>query len=226
MEVEEPRRVTFAARTDCHYLLRAPDRIDERTALVVTLHGFGSTPEAMLRLTAPLVGERHMIASLEGPHQFYASLKSLEVLCGWGTRRHPEEMIRLHHQMVETTLEQCGREFGIPPRRRVLAGFSQPVSLNYRYAATCPDAAGGVLAMCGGVPGDWEQGPYRPMGAAVLHISREDDEYYPVETVRRFPERLRLRAEDVEFHLMPGGHRVPSKAAPIVQRWLERILQT
>ena len=45
---------TFSARLDSHYLLQAPDLVDARTPLVVTLHGFGANPETMLRLTARL----------------------------------------------------------------------------------------------------------------------------------------------------------------------------
>lgn len=223
-EGEQPRHNSLSARIDCHYLVRVPESITERSALVVTLHGFASTPEAMLRLTAPLVGAGHVIAAPEGPHQFYASLRTLDVVCGWGTRRHPEETVRLHHHVVRTVLEQCGREFGIPPERCVLAGFSQPVSLNYRFAAACPDAVRGVIGLCGGAPGDWEQGSCGNVRAALLHIARSADEYYPVEAIGRDVERLRLCARDVEFHLLEGGHRVPSKAAPIVQSWLARIL--
>ena len=32
---------------------------------------------------------------------------------------------------------------------RILVGFSQSVSLNYRFAATCPDAVRGVIAGVG-----------------------------------------------------------------------------
>ena len=28
---------------------------------------------------------------------------------------------------------------------------------------------------------------------------------------------------DVEFHLMEGGHRFPSKAGPLVERWIARV---
>ncbi|MFB3828064.1 MAG: alpha/beta hydrolase [Bryobacteraceae bacterium] len=225
MSCEEPRRATFSARIACQYLLHVPDAVDSRTALIVALHGFASTPEAMLTLTCGLAGARHVIAALEGPHQFYLSTKTEETACGWGTHRHPMETIRLHHDMVRTVLEEAGSEFNIPRSRRVLAGFSQPVALNYRFAATFPEAAGGVIALCGGLPSDWEEAPYHKVQAAVLHIARKSDEFYPVKVVEQYPERLRMRADDVEFHILEGSHRVPSKAGPIIRPWLERIVR-
>ena len=64
----------------------------------------------------------------------------------------------------------------------------------------------------------------RTVTAALLHVARREDEFYKPEVTERFAARLRLRASDVEFHMLEGGHRFPSKARPIVERWLERIV--
>ena len=221
--MDDVRHCTFSARLDCHYLLRPPEPVDEQSLLVVTLHGFSSNPEVMLRLTALLFGERHVIASVQGPNQFYLGLHSSDVGFGWGSNRHAESAIRLHHEMVLHVLNEAGRAYGIPPERRVLAGFSQPVSFNYRFAATHPSAVRGVVALCGGMPSDWETADYRPVTASVLHIARRADEYYPPDVTERYPDRLRTRCRDVEFHLLDGGHRVPSKAAPLVEQFTARL---
>lgn len=148
----------FSARLDCHYLLRAPDVVDPQTPLVVTLHGFGARPEAMLFLTERLFPTQPVIASVQGPFQFFRDVASREVGYGWITGHHPAESIRLHRDMVSHVLEEVGAEFGIPPARRLLVGFSQSVSMNYRFAATRPDAVHGVIAICGGIPSDWDAG--------------------------------------------------------------------
>ncbi len=223
MSLDAPRNCTFTAPLDCHYLLHTPEEISDATLLVLALHGFAGTPAEMLRLTANLVGEHHVIASVQAPNQFYLSLKKSDVGYGWGTNRQTESSIRLHHEMVQHVLNQAGRECGIPCQRRVLVGFSQPVALNYRFAATCPESVGGVIGLCGGVPGNWEQGPFQPVQARLLHIARSEDEYYPREVAAKFSGRLRLRAADVEFHMIDGPHRFPSKAAPIVSRWLDAL---
>jgi len=105
-------------------------------------------------------------------------------------------------------------------------GFSQPVGLNYRFAATHPDVVRGVIGVCGGVPRDWQDPKYKPVSAALLHISRDADEFYPVASANTFADRLRERAADVEFHMIPGTHRFPSQAAKIIRPWLKRVFGT
>jgi phospholipase/carboxylesterase len=223
-EMSDVPHRTFSARLDCHYLLRAPDVVDSETALVVTLHGFGANPETMLPLTERLFEAKPVVAALQGPNQFFLGEKNREVGYGWITSSHPAESIRLHRDMVLHVLEEAGREFGINPKRRLLAGFSQAVSLNYRLAATCPEAVRGVIAICGGMPSDWEEGDYRPVKAALLHIARREDEYYPPAVTEHYPARLKRRASDVEFQMLDGGHRMPSEGHRVVDPWLRRTL--
>jgi len=218
------RQCTFAARLDCHYLLRQPDIVDSRTILVVALHGFGQNPETMLQQTAGLFGSAPVIASMQGPNQFFLDRETFKVGYCWNTNRHTGSSIRLHHEMVRHVLSEAGREYGIPAERRILLGFSQPVSLNYRFAATCPEAVRGVVGVCGGLPGDWETGRYSPVRASVLHIARRQDEFYPAAITEQYPEKLRLRIVDLEFHLLEGSHRIPSQGHTVVEGWLKRIL--
>lgn len=215
---------SFSARLDCHYLLLAPDTVDGRTPLIVALHGFGANPENMLQLTARLFVNSAVIASIQGPNQFFLEPSTREVGYGWITSRRPAESIRLHHEMVRLVMEEAGGQFNIPSERRILVGFSQSVALNYRFAATHPDAIRGVAGICGGLPSDWEGGTYQRISASVLHISRRGDEYYPPAVTADYAERLRRRAADVEFHLIEGKHQVPSEGSRIIGPWLTRIL--
>jgi predicted esterase len=214
----------FTAQLECSYLLHVPQGAPE--LLVLALHGYGSSPEAMLRLTRPLVGDQHVLATLQGPNQHYAApmpSASTAPAYNWGIREHHAAAVRLHHSMLLTVLRRLRERFGLPASRCVLVGFSQPVGLNYRFIGTHPEEAGGVIGICGGVPRDWEEPKYQAVTAPILHIARHEDEFFPAETARGFPDRLRAHAASVEFHMMPGGHRFPSKAAGIVQPWLTRV---
>lgn len=207
------------------YLLSVPHSLSDRTVLVLALHGFGSNPETMLRLALPAVGDDCIVASVRAPNQGYVTGNPAteEVGYNWGTRHHPELNIRLHHDIVRAVAAQLRDRFTIPARRTVLLGFSQPVGLNYRFIGTHPEAAGGVIAICGGVPKDWEEAKYHEVTAPVLHISRSEDEFFPADVCRRHPDRLRSHCTDVEFHLLPGGHRFPSKAGPLIREWLKKV---
>jgi len=217
----ETRAFTLPLR--CRYLLRRPEQTSGDTLLVIALHGHAMTPEKMLDLTAPLVGDRHILAAPQGPYQLWVNQDGgprSEVAFHWSTRFEPEHSRRLHHDMILRILE----ETSVPAERAVLVGFSQPVSLNYRFLCTHTAAVRGAVAICGGIPGDWETAPYERTPAAVLHIATRGDEYYSPSVTQQYPERLRRHIPEVEFHLLEGGHRIPSAARGIVQGWLERIV--
>ncbi len=214
---------TFSVRMDCHYLVRAPQEVTASTLLVTTLHGFGQNPEVMLQLTESLLGSKHLIAALQAPSQFYLAQQSNEVGYCWATHKHSDSSVRMHHEMLLYVFEAVEREWSIPAARRLLVGFSQPVGMNYRFAATYPEAVRGVMGLCGGVPKNWEEGPYQKVSAALLHIARREDEFYPPSVTEHYGGRLRRRADDVEFHMLEGGHRFPSKAGPVVEKWIGRL---
>jgi predicted esterase len=220
---ESVQHCTFTARLDCHYLLYEPEFVTEKTLLVATLHGFGQNPDAMMRYTRTILGERHIIAAVQGPNQFFLDQGATEVGYCWITNRHAESSIRLHHDMLHHVLNEVGQQAGIPANRRMLLGFSQPVGLNYRFAATYPDAVRGVIGICGGLPKNWEDGPYGKTSAALLHIARREDEIYKPQVTELYAGRLKLRADDVELHMLEGGHRFPSKAGPLVENWIARV---
>jgi predicted esterase len=225
-------RHSTAVPSEAEYLLYVPDKVCERTLLVLALHGYGSNPEAMLRLSEmALGGEDAIIASLRGPNQHYLSSGALgtpmpgsEVGYNWGTTKHAAQNIELHHRIVRTISAELQARFAIPVRRTLLMGFSQPVGLNYRFIGTHPgESAGGVIAMCGGVPKDWEEDKYARVEAPILHIARSEDEFFPEAVARGFPERLGAHAANVEFHMLPGKHRFPSKAQGIIREFAGKL---
>lgn len=222
MSPEKFERRSFDARLECHYLLQSPSTITEQTLLVLALHGYSSNPQVMLRLTRALLGPGPVIASIQAPSEFYPSnAPDSEVGYSWATKAHIQSAVRLHHEMLLQVID----ETEIPAERRILIGFSQPVGLNYRFAANHASAVRGVIGVCGGIPKDWETGEYGDVSAALLHIARREDEIFPPAVTEKFPDRLRVHADDVEFHMLEGGHRFPSKAGSLVEQWLQRILR-
>jgi len=181
-------------------------------------------PLTMLHLTKPILPESAAIASIQAPNQFYLtqSPSHSPTAYNWGTRAHGDASIALHHQIVLHVSNEMRNRCGVPVSRTILLGFSQPVGFNYRFAATFPNDIGGIIGICGGVPKNWETGPYGRVSAPILHIARDEDQFFPSSVTADYPRRLRTRAADVEFHSLPGGHRFPSKARSLVVPWLER----
>jgi predicted esterase len=205
----------------CRYLVRPGTAPPERSLVFLALHGHAMTPELMLGLTAPLIGEEHTIAALQGPYQIWVNAEDTprsKVAFHWATSFEPEHSRRLHQQMILRVLEECR----VDPARAVLVGYSQSVSLNYRFVCAHPEAVRGVIGICGGLPGDWDQETARS-NAAALHICTREDQYYPTSVTDTYAERLRRRIADVEVHTLEGGHRIPSAAAGPIRAWVERV---
>jgi len=221
-----PEECTFPLTIDGHFMLHVP--AEPSDLLILALHGYGMNARTMLDLTLMVTGKHRLVASIQAPNQFYLRDKPGDSPVGynWGTRNHGTASIRTHHHIVRQVRRQMEQRFGIPSARTVLLGFSQPVGYNYRFAATFPDEVAGVIGICGGVPKDWETGDYGSVSAALLHIAREEDEFFPGAVTSVYEKKLRTRAAHVEYHLLAGGHRFPSKGAAIIEPWLQRVFSS
>ena len=187
--------------------------------------------DAVARLANPqvrilVVGKDETIASLAGPNEQFLDPNPSTSAIGynWGTRNHWAEAIRLHHSMLNTVLPTLHSDLGIPAARTLLLGYSQSVGLNYRFAGTYPKAIGAVVGICGGVPKDWEESDlYQRVTSPILHIARDQDEFFPAEVAAGFKKRLETHATDVTFQMLEGPHRFPSKAADVIVPWMKRV---
>src|SRR5262249_37324679 len=118
------------------------------------------------------------------------------------------------------TLAQSGQA---DPSRVFLLGFSQAVGVNFRFAFTHAHLIRGIVAICGGTPGDWEiEGKYESGSIDVLCIAAERDEYYTPERMRQNAEALRRRARSVELRFFDSGHEVPRDSYAVIDQWLAR----
>jgi predicted esterase len=131
-----------------------------------------------------------------------------------------EETLRLHHQTLLAVIEDTARDYSIDRRAIFLIAFSQSVSLNYRFAFTHPNLIRGIVAVCGGIPGDWNEDKYQPSATDALIIAGETDEFYPIERTRTFKDAIARRARAVEFRSFPAGHVFPRESLPLINDWM------
>ncbi|WP_321476584.1 hypothetical protein [uncultured Paludibaculum sp.] len=217
---------SFFIRRPARYLLDVPTPTgDGAPVLVVALHGYGMNPAEMLGFTRNLLGPAPVIASLEGPNSVFLGKDPRAARSGfhWGTRETTEFHIDVHHQMVQGMVDLLRERFPAGPERFLLLGYSQSVGLNYRFVAANPRVFHGVIALCGGVPGNWDASGGDRIESALLHLARSEDEFFPAADAPAVEMRLRRRAADVTFHMEPGRHRFPLKAFGPVRAWVDRV---
>ena len=193
--------------------------------LLIAVHGYGASKRQMMREAQAIVPEGFAVASLQGPHQHLKDPKEtggpLRFGFGWLTNFRPEESVAVHHRALLDLIDSLTAE-GIADHRRIfLLGFSQSCALNYRFAFTHPKVLRGVIGICGGIPGDWDQSDlYQPTAAAVFHLTGERDEFYPPARTAGYAAQLRTRASDLEYRGYDAGHEIVQAMRDDVRSWL------
>lgn len=215
---------TLAFESKLYYDLYAPT--DAPAPLLIALHGYGSSKAWMMREARQHAPEGFAVAALQGPHQHIKEPREpggpLRYGFGWLTSFRPEDSIAIHQRALLDLIDALVGE-GVARRDRVfLLGFSQSCALNYRFAFTHRERLRGVVGICGGMPGDWDESIlYGETAASVLHLYGERDEFYPPARVADYGERLRRRASDVEVRAYDAAHEFVPAMRGDVRAWLE-----
>lgn len=204
-----------------HYALYTPAMPEPAPALIVSLHGYAQTGKVAMQY-ARRIREDWAIAALQAPHpNFSLSRQDRRLGFGWVSDFNAQEGIRNHHDFVRTVIERAFAAGVIAQPRAFLFGFSQSVSLNYRFAAAQPDYVQGIIAVAGAAPSDWEVAPEVKLAMPVLHIAPSEDEAYPLERAKGFKHKLEQHFSNLIWHEEAGGHRVPRAAYPLIKNWLD-----
>ncbi|HKQ52315.1 MAG TPA: hypothetical protein VJT74_08110 [Pyrinomonadaceae bacterium] len=216
---------TLSAEVRLYYDLHVASQ--NPAPLLVALHGYGASKRQMMREARLMAPENFAVASLQGFHQHIREPREtggpLRYGFGWVTNFHPEDSIALHHQAILSLITSLVDERIADASRVFLLGFSQSCALNYRFAFTHAERLRGVVGICGGLPGDWDESLlYRQTRAAVLHLTGERDEFYPPARVRPYTEQLGQRAGDVEVRAYDAGHEITAPMREDVRAWLSK----
>jgi phospholipase/carboxylesterase len=133
----------------------------------------------------------------------------------------PEESVALHHSAVREIIRHAENSGRVDTSRVFLLGFSQACGVNFRFAFTHSDLIAGVVAICGGIPGDWDTGEkYSGSSIDVLYISGERDEFYSPQRIEDYAAALRTRARSVSLRILSSGHEVSRESYSIMDEWL------
>lgn len=214
---------TLTAEIKLFYDVHQPEVVP--APLLIALHGYGANKRQMMREARQLAPDTFAIASLQGFHQHIKEPKEeggpLRFGFGWLTNFHSEDSVAIHHHALLELMATLVDEGVADPKRIFLLGFSQTCALNYRFAFTHANVLRGVIGICGGMPGDWETSDrYEPTQASVFHLAGTRDEFYGPARMADYKERLRLRAEDVEFKSYDAAHEMVPPMRDDLRGWL------
>ena len=214
---------TLQARINLYYDLQPAS--NSPAPLLIALHGYGAFKEQIMREAQLMAPDNFAIASVQGFHQHIKEPRQpggpLRYGFGWLTSYRSEESVAVHHQALLDLIRILTEEGVADPSRVFLLGFSQSCAVNYRFAFTHPERLRGVIGICGGLPGDWdESGLYREASFDVFHLAGTRDEFYGPERVANYEQQLGQRARSVKFKSYDAAHEIVPEMRTDVKQWL------
>lgn len=176
----------------------------EADFVVLTVHGRGHTPEFMRDAAARFGPAPVRFYAPEAPGNTWYPLPFLEPIEG----NQPDLDRSLH------TLDACVEhlaEFGFPPERLVLWGFSQGACLLAQYALTRATRYAGLALFTGGHigPDPFPAASGTPLADVPAVVrSIEDDPWVPRYRVEETAVLLAERGASVDLRIDPGSEHI------------------
>ncbi len=176
--------------------------------LLLALHGYGqSAPEMALKLQ-PLASAGILVAAPQAPNHFYLRMRDRRVGFTWLTRYQRDESMADIVDYLHRFLQLLDRDYAIDFKRLYLLGFSQGVSIAYRFWVHGKHQPAGLFACGADLPPDVEQrlGDVAPMPVHILHGTR--DELVPMQKPRHAQAKLTEAGFPVEFRRFDAAHEI------------------
>jgi predicted esterase len=214
--------LTLKAEISLYYDVYVPENIDTPAPLLIAVHGYGQHKGWIMREARAIAGDKFVIAALQGPHQhFQQTGERYRTGFAWLTDHRPEEYIRLHHKFVLDVIDRLAAENLIDRSRVVLDGYSQARALIFRCALTHPNVLRGLIAACGGIPGDLDTNPlYKPFYAETFYLFGDDDEFYPKEKFLEFDQKLTSRLPNYRSKHYNAKHEITDEMREDMKKFL------
>ena len=188
---------------------------------LIALHGFGQKCKGFMRDFAPLRDRNILVVAPQGPHQFYMQLEPKKVGFNWLTIYEKENSIRDFVAYMDRLLDALDAQYG-PVRDTVfLLGFSQGVSMAYRFASSGIIAPRGLIACCADLPADVAEKLPGLTPFPVLLAHAEDDPVIPLSKAEDAEAQLKANAFPVERLRYSGGHALPEEVIGRIGDWIE-----
>jgi len=215
-----------SVRTAAYYAIQYPETgLNQDTRSLVVLHGWGQSSASFMRKFASLKHHNILVVAPQAPHQFYLDQATRKVGFGWLTSFDRDRGVATAVTALDSIFREIEEALGFPFVPVVL-GFSQGVSMAWRYAAlgACPVA--GVVACGGDFPADVEAvlAARGPVPTMLVHGT--DDVIVPIAKGNAAECILAKLGYVPETLYFSGGHEVPEALLTRLPIWIETAAQT
>jgi phospholipase/carboxylesterase len=201
-----------------YYFVQAPEKNAGPHPVLIALHGFGQRADEFIQVFEKLPALGILVAAPQAPHHFYPNFPSRDVGFSWLTRYERDQSIADFIGYMRQFVEMLKSEYDADLTRLYVLGFSQGVSMAYRFWVYQAAPVRGIIVVSSDLPPDVAGRLSVVPSTQVLIFHGRDDQLVPIAKSREAASVLRARAIPVELKEFDGGHNVPSEA-------MERIAQ-
>ncbi|MBX3178044.1 MAG: alpha/beta fold hydrolase [Candidatus Hydrogenedentes bacterium] len=211
-----------AVRSTAYYVTQAPDRgVGPNTTPLVVLHGWGQSAPSFMRRFRGLAGSDVLVVAMQGPHQIYLDRDTRKVGFSWLTAFDRRRGVADFVNTLDTVMARVRADFGVNAPPYVL-GFSQGVSMAYRYAILSDMEVAGVIACGGDLPPDVADAMPGARRFPVLLVHGRDDAIVPESKCDEAESALAGLSWPHERFSFSGDHEVPSEVVERIAEWIMR----
>ena len=214
---------TVRVAATAYFAVQAPETASVTSpCTVVALHGWGQNCRSFLRRLGPFADAGITVVAPQAPHQTYLDLETRKVGFSWLTNYDRHRAVPDLVGLLDTVLAEVSRSHG-PLGSIFLLGFSQGVSVAYRYACQGTHSCAGVIACGGDLPPDVARSLPEQRPFPVLLVHGAEDAIVPVSKADAALEVFQALSWPVEHIRFDGGHEIAPAIAGEIARWI-RIL--
>lgn len=207
------------------YLVQEPNEINEKTSLLILLHGYGSNEEDLFSFAKELPSNLIIISARAhlslgfGGYAWY----SINFTETQGKFSDTEEAITAREK-ISTFISQIQEKYSIQPKKTFLLGFSQGTILSYAVALNYPEKVQKIIALSGYVnpdllPKNLMDKDYSNLDFFISHGSV--DQVIPVEWANKAPQFLKELKIKHSYQEYPVGHGVAPQNFYAFKTWIE-----
>jgi len=209
-------------RHTVYYAVQAPETNGPHPTLIV-LHGFGQRADEFIKVFETLPAQGILVTAPQGPHHFYPKFPSREVGFSWLTRYERDQSVADFIDYMQQFVELLKTEYAADLSRLYVLGFSQGVSMAYRFWVHRAAPVAGIIAVSSDLPPDVAERLDTAPPAKILLVHGRDDQFVSIAKSRDAEIILRAHAIPVELSEFDGGHYIPSLAMEKIAQMITNL---
>ncbi len=200
--------------------------LTDRPPLLLALHGWGQNCERFSRWVAPLAERGFLVAVPQAPHQLYINYDPKTVGFNWLTIHEKERSIREFVAYLKLLIQTLREEYTFDENRVCLLGFSQGVSMSYRFAVRSGLEIGAMVACGSDLPPDVADELPNKEAFPVLIVHGKDDPQAKIEKAEEALAEMRRHGFAPDTNFFDGGHQLPRDVVKQIGDWLvSRVIE-